>query len=393
MKNNRFKRFSFYSLFISLLSIASSSHAAEPDWTQANAQTESVFSDLDGGASPGCAIGVIHQEKYIFSKGYGLANLEHQIPIGPQTVFRVASISKQFTATAIAILEERGELDVDDDIHQYLPELPNYGEEVTLRQIIHHISGIPDYEEYGPPFTDAVGNNFDFLGTDYYSTDEFYALIATLPLEHSPETTFEYSNTGYVLLAEVIERLTGKSLREFAQEEIFRPLGMANTFFLDNVNEVIPNRADGYREVEGGYELFMANNNWVGDGSLFTTLEDFLAWDRNFYENRLGQGRQQFIDALQTPHPIYDTLPPADTFADGRIAPYAWGLFVMEYRGLTEIGHAGDWVGFRSHYLRFPELELSFVGFCNSRQLLITRRINAIRDAYIDVLEGLKRSE
>lgn len=314
-----------------------------------------------GSGGPGCAVGVIHDGNYIHKAGYGMANLEYNIPISAETVFRTGSVSKQFTAMAIAILAERGELDLDADVHRYLPDLMDYGHGVSIRQMVHHIAGMGDYDHEA--FLNEDGTEFRFGNEDYWTIEEFYQRVAKANLIHEPGNRYEYSNLGYFLLSHVVESVSGRTLREFADKEIFRPLGMANSFFNDNVNKPVPNRADGYRLMDdGSYEIFMTNLDFVGDGGVFTNLDDFIEWDRNFYANKLGRGDQDLIKLVTTPHP--DTI--AHTEDGLRNVHYAFGQRVDEVNGEYMIGHTGGWVAFSAIYNRFPELEMSVVVFCNS---------------------------
>lgn len=322
---------------------------------------DAVFAAIDRNRQPGCAAGVIHNGDYIHKAGYGLANLEHGIPITAQSVFRTGSVSKQFTAMAVAILAERGELNLDADVHDYLPDLIDYGAEVTIRQMVHHIAGMGDYDH--EVFRKPNGTEFRFGNEDYWTIDEFYEKVAQADLIHPPGSRYEYSNLGYFLLAHVVERVSGKTLREFAEDEIFRPLAMDDSLFYDNVNQPVTNRADGYRLLDDGtYEIFMTNLAWVGDGGVYTSLDDFLKWDQNFYANILGRGGESLIDLVTTPHP--DTI--AHTDAGPRNVNYAFGLGVEELNGEFMIGHTGGWVAFSSVYHRYPNLNLSVAVFCNS---------------------------
>ena len=312
---------------------------------------------------PGCAVGVIHRGKYAYKVGYGLANMEYKIPITAKTVFRVGSVSKQFTAMAVAILAERGEIDLDADVHTYLPDLIDYGHEVTVRQMLHHYAGMGDYDD--EVFRKADGTMFRFGNEDFLTNDEFYRLVAKDPLAHEPGTVWQYSNLGYYLLGQVVERASGKSLREFAQAEIFGPLGMDTTRFNDNVNQLVMNRADGYRRMDdGSWEIYMTNLSWVGDGGIYTDLDDFIQWDQNFYHNRLGQGKQSLIERMETPLPGMME----QTDEGPRPVNYAWGLQVDERFGERSIHHGGSWVGFTAYYERFPDIETSVVILCNSLQ-------------------------
>ncbi len=322
---------------------------------------DAVFSAIDRHRQPGCAAGVIHDGEYIHKAGYGLANLEYGIPITARSVFRTGSVSKQFTAMSIAILAERGDLDLDADVHEYLPDLIDYGAKVTLRQMVHHIAGMGDYDH--EVFRNPDGSEFRFGNEDYWTIDEFYRRVAQADLIHEPGSKYVYSNLGYFLLAHVVERVSGRTLREFATEEIFERLDMDDSLFNDNVNQPIPNRADGYQLMDdGSYEIFMTNLSWVGDGGVYTNLDDFLKWDQNFYANKLGRGGESLIDLVTTPHP--DTIAYSD---DGpRNVNYAFGLHVDEVNGEYMIGHTGGWVAFSSVYNRYPNLNLSVVVFCNS---------------------------
>ena len=331
---------------------------------QVNAQSladdvDELFSGKNSG-QPGCAVGVIHDGEYVLRKGYGLANLEHNVPIRSNTVFRTGSVSKQFTAFAVALLAERGDVDLDADVHRYLPDLMDYGTPVTVRQMIHHIGGMGDYDP--DLFKKADGSSFRFGNQDYWTIEEFYAAVQDVPLVLRPGSEWRYSNLAYFLLAQLVERVSGETLREFAQAEIFDPLGMSASFFNDNVNEPVPHRADGYRHLEtGGYEIFMTNLDWVGDGGVYTSLDDFIAWDRNAYANKLGSRSATLIEQTTTP------LDGVSARADGPFGEtgYAFGHFVARYRGVPVVFHSGGWVAFSSMYVRFPSAALSTIVLCN----------------------------
>lgn len=326
-----------------------------------NDNIDAVFAGIDTDSQPGCAAGVIHNGDYIHKAGYGLANLEHGIPITSQSVFRTGSVGKQFTAMSIAILAERGELDLDADVHTYLPELMDYGHEVTVRQMVHHFAGMGDYDH--EIFKNPDGSDFRFGNEDFWTIEQFYRKVAQADLSHPPGSKWQYSNLGYFLLAHVVERVSGESLRQFAAREIFGRLGMSDSLFNDNVNQPIPNRADGYQLMDDGtWEIFMTNLSWVGDGGVYTSLDDFLKWDQNFYDNKLGNGTAALIELVTTPLP--DML--EETEDGPRAANYAFGLRVSEENGEFTIGHGGSWVAFTALYARYPELNMSVVVFCNS---------------------------
>jgi CubicO group peptidase (beta-lactamase class C family) len=344
----------------SLLIVSSAAFAD----AQLGREIDAVFTDIDSKSEPGCAAGVIHNGEYIHKAGYGMANLEYDIPITPQTMFRTGSLSKQFTAMSIAILAERGELDLDADVHTYLPDLMEYGHEVTIRQMVHHIAGMGDYDHEALRKPD--GSEFRFGNEDYSTIEEFYQVVASAGLIHVPGSQYEYSNLAYFLLSHVVESVSGKTLRAFAADEIFGPLDMSASFFNDNVNQPVRNRADGYRLMDdGSWEIFMTNLSYVGDGGVYTNLDDFIKWDQNFYSNKLGKGGDSLIELVTTPHP--DTI---ENTEDGpRNVNYAFGLLVDEVNGEYMIGHTGGWVAFSTIYNRYPDLNLSVVVFCNSTEV------------------------
>jgi len=351
----------FLVLTVSCFAFPDQIAAEDLSYSDFNVAVDEVFAHINVDRQPGCVAGVIHNGQYIHKAGYGLANLEYSIPITSRSVFRTGSLSKQFTAMAIAILVERDELDLDVDVHRYLPELRDYGHEVTVRQMIHHLSGMGDYDP--ELFKKADGSEFRFGNEDYWTIEEFFKAVASVPLIHEPGTQWEYSNLAYFLLSQVVERASGKSLRVFAEEEIFGPLGMNSSLFNDNVNQPVTNRTDGYRLMDdGSYEIFMTNLDWVGDGGVYTTMDDFLAWDRNFYANKLGKGGDNLTTMVTTPD--LD----AAVGGEGSIAGamYAFGMQSGTANGEPVIGHTGGWVGFSTMYQRYPDLSLSVVVFCNS---------------------------
>ena len=340
---------------------------------------------------PGCAVGVIENGQYIHKRGYGYANLEHMIPIDSKTIFRIGSVSKQFTAMAIAILEEKGLLSFEDEIQTHIPDLINYGEKVTINHMIHHYSGLGDYEyiDYPGRFKNAVGEEFRWGNEDYLSNQEFHDLVKTLPLIRKPESKFWYSNNGYVLLALVVENISKKSLREFSKEEIFSPLGMNNSFFNDGVNLTFKNRADAYSPIKDNpdkYKVNVTNLSWVGDGGVYTSLDDFIKWDQNFYRNKLGNKDSSLIEKMRMTY--------EETKAKKRNQKmdkesenentYAFAQNLAYYNGYQRWSHSGSWVGWLAHYARFPEIGFSTVVFCNTNEIDATVIADEVVDLYFE---------
>ena len=376
-------------LIVILISFASFSVNA--NMSDLSKKIDLLFDDRS--QKPGCAVGLVENGEYIHSKGYGLANLEHEIPIGMDTIFRIGSVSKQFTTMAIAILEEKDELSFEDEMKVHIPDLVDYGEKVTINHMIHHYSGLGDYEymDYPGRFKNAVGEEFRWGNEDYLTNKEFHDLIKTLPLIRKPEKKFHYSNTGYVLLALVAENASGMSLREFAEKEIFKPLGMNNSFFNDDVNLPFKNRADAYTPIDDEsdkYKINVTNLSWVGDGGVYTSLNDFIKWDENFYENKLGMGGQSLIQTMEM------------TFEETKVSKrnqkmdkekenentYAFAQNLAYYNGYKRWSHSGSWVGWLAHYARFPELRFSTVVFCNTNEIDATIISDKVVDIYFETL-------
>lgn len=297
---------------------------------------------------PGCAVGVMRDGALVFAKGYGLANLEHGAPITPKTVFYVGSVSKQFTAMTVAHLARQGKLSLDDDVRKHIPEVPDFGTPITARQLIHHTSGLR--EKW------SLLALSDWRDGDLVTLGDVLELIRRQrTLNFRPGDEHLYSNTGYDLLAILVERVTGKPLREAAQEAFFAPLGMMDTRFGDDRTRIIPRRAVAYGPQEkGGFVIDMPNVETVGSGGLYTTVEDLALWEENFYTGRAGG--KELMEQVQTP----------GTLNGGTRLDYAFGLGVDEFRGLKRVWHNGGLAGYRSVLLRAPEQHVSVAVLCNA---------------------------
>jgi len=305
---------------------------------------DAVFADFDRAGSPGCAVGIADEGKIVVEEQYGQADLGAGTPITEETVFDVGSVSKQFTAASILLLEQDGALSLDDEVHGYVPELPDYGEDVFLDDLLHHTSGIPDY--IGLLF-DA---GFDERGVST-TADALAALVAEPELDFVPGTEFSYSNSNYFLLSLVVERVSGRSLRRFADERIFEPLGMDDSFFRDDSTEVIDNRALGY--ADGTFELYTSDWEQTGDGALHTTVGDLLAWADNFVTAKLGG--DAFVASMLEPGQL----------DDGSFVDYSAGVVVTGAGRDLTISHSGAWVGYTADLEIFPEQDLAVAVTCN----------------------------
>jgi len=328
-------------------------------------KVDELFDKWDKVDSPGCALGIIKNGKIIYKRGYGIANLEQNIPISSTTVFSIASTSKQFTATCIALLAGQGKISLDDDIRKYLSKMQEYESPITIRHLIHHTSGLRDYLE----LMELAG-----MGEhDHYTDDEAVEmLLRQKELNFRPGDEFLYSNSGYFLLSAIVERVTGKSLREFAEENIFKPLGMRDTHFHDDHTMIVRNRATGYSpKKNGGYRIKMDSLDMVGDGGVFTTVEDLFLWDQNFYHNKLG-GKD-----------LVNKLSVLGTLNNGEKLSYAFGLEAFGYRGLKMISHSGSYAGFRAQMIRFPEQKFSVICLANLSTINPSKLCKQIADLYL----------
>lgn len=326
-------------------------------------KVDKLFSQWDTTISPGAALAIIKDGEIIYKRGYGMANLEHNIPITTTSVFRIGSTSKQFTAACIAILALQGKLSLDDDIRKYIPEMPEYERPISIRHLAHHTSGIRDY---------LTLTEIAALADDYfYTPEETIELVARQrKLNFLPGEEYLYSNSGYFLLGVIVQRASEKSLGEFAQEHIFKPLGMKNTHFHDDHTMIVKNRADGYSPIKKGFRINMTTLDHVGDGGLFTTVEDLYLWDQAFFNNKLGK---ELTDSIQT----------TGTLNNGKKLDYAFGLFIDEYRGLKRVSHGGSFVGFRAQMVRFPEQKFSVICLANLGTINPSRLCMQIADIYL----------
>jgi CubicO group peptidase (beta-lactamase class C family) len=308
---------------------------------------DALFAEWDRPDSPGCALGVLRAGRLVHARGYGMANLEHGIAIGPRTVFDIGSTSKQFTAACIGLLEQDGKLAVTDELRKYVPEIPDYGKPITLDQLLHHTSGLRDYLTlFALAGIESEGRTGD--------TETLAMLARQKQLNFEPGAEFLYSNSGYFLLSIVTRRVSGRTLAEFARERIFEPLGMKDTHIHDDHTLVVPARATGYEpRAKGGFGIDMSDFEQTGDGAVMTTLEDLARWDENFYDPKVGG--PALLTFLRT----------RGTLADGKLLDYARGLGLGETNGLVYESHGGAWAGYRAQLLRFPSLHTSVVCLAN----------------------------
>ena len=331
---------------------------------QRSNEVDKLFAQWDKTTSPGCALAVINDGQIIYKRGYGMAKLEDSIVMTPSKIFDIGSVSKQFTATCIVILAEQGKVSIDDDMRKYLPEMPKYEKPITISHLLHHTSGVRDYNS----LLSLAGFRPD---SDSPTVEEALEIICKQKrLNFLPGEEYSYSNSGYFLLSCIVERVSGKSLNEFAQEHIFKPLGMTNTIFQDDHTQIIPNRATGYSPGPKGFKIDMSNWDETGDGNIYTSVEDLFLWDQVFYSNKLGK-------------PLMDNLHQVGVLNNGTKLDYALGLVIGEYKGLKTVSHGGSWAGFRAALVRFPEQKFSVICLANLSTINPSRLCLRIADIYL----------
>jgi CubicO group peptidase (beta-lactamase class C family) len=331
-------------------------------------KVDALFAKMDTTVSPGCALSVMRDHRIVYERGYGMADLDHNVPITPATVFHVASMSKQFTAASILLLAQEGKLSLDDPVRKYIPELPDFGTPVTIRELLHHTSGLRDQ-------WDLLVLSGWRLSEDRVTDGDVLSVVShQRALNFPPNTRFLYSNTGFTLLAQIVARVSGESFRHFTTERIFEPLGMKSTHFRDDFDEIVKNMAYGYDPAGDTFRLSVTNYDTVGATSLLTTVEDLALWDENFYTPRVGgQGLvQQLLERGK--------------LNDGTQIDYAAGLVVTQYRGLNVVDHGGADAGYRSDMIRFPDQHFSVACLCNLSSANPSDLAQKVADVYLGPL-------
>jgi CubicO group peptidase (beta-lactamase class C family) len=315
--------------------------------------------------TPGCALAVMRNGQVIYQKGYGLANMEYGIPITPATIFHIASESKQYVAFCMLLLEKEGKLSLDDDIRKHLPYVPDFGHKITIRHLVHHTSGLRDQWQ--------LLANAGWQLDDVITQDHVIKLVSKQKALNSlPGEEYNYCNTGYTLMAEIVKKVSGLTLREYTDKHIFQPLGMKDTHFHDNYQEIVRNRAYSYlAHPTRGYQHAVLSYSIVGATSLFTTVLDELKWLRNYETGAVGG--KDLIEKMYT----------TGVLNDGRKLNYAFAIAIDQYNGWKRIGHGGADAGFRTYATRFPEHDLSIVVFSNFGNMSPIELANKVADALL----------
>lgn len=338
---------------------------------QVAARVDSLFAEWNKSGLPGAAVGIVHGGKLIYAKGFGEADLETAVPIKPETIFHVASVSKQFTAYAVVLLAQQGKLSLDDNIRTYLPEVPDFGKTITIRQLIHHTSGLRDQWR----LVTLAGGQMD----DVITTEHLLNLVKRQrELNFTPGTEFMYCNTGYMLLAEIIARVTKQPFREWMQERIFRPLGMSNTQFYDNHEHIVKGRAYSFHKAPigqpNGYNKSVLSFATTGATGLFTTINDLAKWITNFHSPIVGN-TMTITRMLERGRLI-----------NGDTLTYAFALEHGTYKSLPYYGHGGGDAGFRSYLCYFPGQDYGFIVLSNQAEFNPESKAFELADLYMGAL-------
>ncbi len=326
-------------------------------------KADQIFAEFNNN-SPGAVALVVRDGEVIYDKGFGSANLDYNIPITSSTIFHIGSVSKQFTTFAIATLAQQGKIDLDDDVRKYVPELPDYGKVITIRHLIHHTNGLRDvtglFYMSGWQYEDVL-NNGQALNLIYRQKE----------LAFEPGEKFAYNNSGYTLLAEIIERVTEQSFAEWMRINIFEPLGMTDSFIYDDHNVVIKNRAHSYYTEDETYKPFNVNFTLYGPAGVYSTAKDLIKWSDNFNNPVVGNEK------------LFEQMEERGVLNNGDTTFYAFGQAVIPYKGVKRIFHSGMHAGYRSALNRYPDQNLTVILLVNCRNIDETEFANKVADVYL----------
>lgn len=326
-------------------------------------QIDSLFKEFNSPNTPGCAIGVVRNDSLIYAKGYGVANLEYDIPITPKTIFYLASVSKQFTGYAILLLAKEGKLNLTDQVRSHLPWIPDFKKIITIRHLLNHTSGIRD---------DLSMASFGGLGDGIVTQDLAIQYIKnSRALNYDTGEKYLYSNSNYVLLAEIVKERSGKSFKAFVDSALFKPLDMKHSFFLDEPNKLVKNRAASYYKTGNQFNNAPHEVFTLGDGGMFSNIEDLSKWVMNFYNPKVGSAED------------ISKFGENGILNDGSKIPYALGIVTNQYKGLKQYTHSGSLAGFRTNISVFPELKIAFIVLSNNGTVNATAKSNQLADIFL----------
>jgi CubicO group peptidase (beta-lactamase class C family) len=347
-------------ILTAILALPAALFAQSPD----AAQIAQIFATYQHTNTPGCAVGVDTPGRDTWTAAYGMADLEHAVANTSATVFEAGSVSKQFTAAAVLLLVQRGQVSLDDNIRKYFPEIPAYDRPITVRQLLNHTSGLRDWGEIesiaGWPRTTR----------DYSHANVLEVISRQHSLNYSPGDAWSYTNSGYNLSAMLVERVSGMSLQAFCRKEFFEPLGMAATQWRDDFRRIVPNRAIAYSLRGSEWRQDMPFEDIYGNGGLLTTVGDLLKWNRNLATGKLYPS-------------LFELMQKPSALTGGQAVQYGFGFFLFDFQTLGEVSHSGATAGYRAWLGRIPAKGLSVAILCNAGSANTTDEANQILRLYL----------
>jgi CubicO group peptidase (beta-lactamase class C family) len=342
---------------------AAAAAGVDPVNSKRVARLDSIFAAWNRSDSPGCVCAALEDGKAVYQKAFGMADLERHVPLTTKSVFNVGSLTKQFTAAGIALLVIDGKFSLSTNIRTILPDLQDYGVTVTIDELLHHTSGMRDDRELLP----VAG----YGGGQIDNRTAMQMLARQRALNFTPGSEWQYSNSNYVLLAEITKRASGIDYSEYVERRIFEPLGMKDTRFGATGMEIVPNRVISYAPNADGFIQFLNSSDTVGDSGLLTTVGDLARWDENFYSGYVGGAQLKQMQRV------------TGRLNDGTDTHYGLALEYGTYRGLATVSHLGITLGFRSSLLRFPDQHFSVITLCNSASASAAELSYRVADEYL----------
>ena len=327
-------------------------------------QVDKILSQYQA-TNPGCQLSIERNGKIIYSKAMGMSDLERNVPLTTNSIIEAGSVSKQFTAAAILLLEQQGKLSLNDDVRKYIPELRDYGIPIKLSHMLHHTSGLRDWGSIASITGWSRGSQF------YTNDDALEIIVRQKKLNNKPGDEFIYSNSNYNPAAIIVQRVSGLTLADFTKKYIFEPAGMTNTQWRDDPNRIVKNRAVAYSKTENGYKINMPNEYVYGNGGLLTTTEDLLKWSTFYQQGKMGTS-SLLAKQLQT-----------ESLNNGKKNVYGAGLFIMKVRGWDNISHGGATAGYRAYLETFPELKLTIAILSNTPEFNINVLANMVNKIFV----------
>jgi len=338
-------------------------------------QIDSLFIAWNQPNHPGGSIGIMQNGEVIYSKAFGLASMEYLVPNTPNTAYNIASVSKQFTSMGILLLEQAGKLSIDEDIRVYLPEMPDYGEKITLRHCMHHTSGMRSLH--------ALLGMAGWRGDDARTNEDLFRFMKQQKdLNFKPGAEYLYCNTGYMLMSDIIERLTGENFKDWMQKNVFQPLGLLDTYVEAEYNRIVPNNATSYNgSAQNDFSRATEFWGYVGSGNIHSTTRDLLNWMNNYHTPKKEWAQ------------VFSKMKTVDLLNNGDTLHYAFGVDTKAYKGVKRVGHGGSIGGFRSNAVTFPDLQLNIVVLTNFSSANAGGKINQIADVLLGKKAKIKANK